>query len=76
MPAKFGGNIWDFSAQQPLTALKNGQRSMSMYVLGRACRYPNAERVLGHYEESHTHPIARYVCLSTETRLRIAAVCY
>lgn len=48
---------------------------------GCSCRlvvksYPNTERVLGHYEESHTHPIgkdnAHYVRLPMETRLRIA----
>lgn len=48
---------------------------------GCSCRlvvksYPNTERVLGHYEETHTHPIgrenARYVRLPAETRLRVA----
>ena len=48
-----------------------------MWVLPPRCQfYPNTERVLGHSEESHTHPIgkdnARYVRLPTETRLRIA----
>jgi hypothetical protein len=38
--------------------------------------YPNMDRVLGHYEEQHTHPTgpenARFTRLPTETRIQIA----